>query len=97
MSINMMIAKDYSEWPQQWDHADTMQTYTPAATEVEVVESYLLTASQSNVKAVISDHSTKTECRLHNLWLNASAWTNCQTGDSQVSDQHGLSLHNAKH
>jgi len=56
--------------------------------QLKVFESFLLTTSHSNVKAVTSDHSTQKECRLHDVWLNSFAWTDRQTGDSQVSDQH---------
>ena len=67
----MILAKGYSEWQQQWDRADTMQTCTPAATEIEVLETFLHTKFRSKVKAVTSDHSN--EMQIAYVWLKSSA------------------------
>ena len=59
-------------------------------TEIEGFEIILQTTSQSNVKAVTSDHSTQKKRRLHDLWLNISAIIRHVTHKYQTSM---LSIH----
>ncbi len=54
-------------------------------TEIEGFEIILQTMSQSNVKAVTSDHSNQKKRRLHDLWLTISAIVRHVTDKFQTS------------
>ena len=54
-------------------------------TEIEGIEIILQTMSQSNVKAVTSDHSNQKKRRLHDLWLTISAIVRHVTDKFQTS------------